>query len=869
MIILTGNYSEKWNELFGKNWGKISEICPEIGGFIIDHKNRKVIMDHNSLRLAETDKAPDYDEMIDLLNILESDSTTFSRLAPQIFCDDGNFTAGILRWHYAFLGAHAKSVVPICERRDIISKLRNCRPNSMLALVEFSMSDGSALEEYHVFGAMTAFISVFPKGTVLCANYKNCFWVFCPEYDGDSNDLLAAAQQAVKESGQGARLGEHEASRYICFTAGLGDGSPIPLQRMATAEFALYQANAAGPETILRYSSEQYEINKIEYEQMSKFLRLVTENLFIYYFQPIVSAKDGEVVAYEMLMRTDKAIGMNPLEILGCADKAKRLYDIEKATMFNALSIIEKNQDAFKKRKLFVNSITAHMLTDDDWNELTARYGELMEKMVVEFTEQSELSDKAVEGMRARFARANIKTAIDDFGTGYSNTFNLLRYGPDYVKIDRSLISGIEKKPSVRKLVSGFIEFIHENGYQALAEGVETYEELRTMIHLGSDLIQGYYVSKPKPIMLYEVADNVCRDITTINLISSGAIYRPYVPADGEVVDMYMVKSDGYNAIHVENPTVTLRGRKDLAFDMPISVQNGVNCEINLENLHIKTEKTPPVVDIGNDCEVSLQVIGNCELDGRGIHVPHSSSLKLWGAGNLNLISYNEDCFAIGTGSHDAHGNITIAMRGNISILANGDTVVGIGGGRNDYQKAVRIIDGHIHITLNGGSCLAIGSYEGSAIVDMENCELSITVSSPDIVGVGGFHGNVDIEAKNITLTENLSGINIAGIGTVEAGTGRIALASVIMHGTMKGRIVNCVGGRGGNISIRTRNSFITLYSESGSVSGIGDKFGSGEVILDRSHLDFEFRTGDGFAYGSRDSEAKLIDTKENIRINA
>ena len=164
---MAGFSTEKWTELFGTKWEAIAKICPEVGGFLIDHRFRKVYMDENSLKLAEKSAPPEYNEMIALLDILNADSTTFSRLAPQVFYEDEEYTAGILRWHYDFSGAQAKDVVPMCERRELVSRLKYCRPDSVLALVEFSMSDGSPLEEYHLFGAMSAFINVFPPFSLM------------------------------------------------------------------------------------------------------------------------------------------------------------------------------------------------------------------------------------------------------------------------------------------------------------------------------------------------------------------------------------------------------------------------------------------------------------------------------------------------------------------------------------------------------------------------------------------------------------------------------------------------------------------------------------------------------------------------------
>lgn len=94
-------------------------------------------------------------------------------------------------------------------------------------------------------------------------------------------------------------------------------------------------------------------------------------------------------------------------------------------------------------------------------------------------TEQTEISEDDLDRIRVRLEKNNMSLAIDDYGTGYSNTSNLLRYDPEVVKIDRSLISGIDQNPKAQKIVSKMVEYFHSSGYTALAEGVETSEELK------------------------------------------------------------------------------------------------------------------------------------------------------------------------------------------------------------------------------------------------------------------------------------------------------------------------------------------------------------------------------------------------------
>ena len=871
MMNVPDRMTQKWNEVFGKAWSEVARLSPEMGAYMLNHRERKVMLDHNAQLLLETDTLPDYDTMLGIMDKLAHQRETFAMLTMTDIHQDEETTAGILRWHYDFSGSQAKDVLPVYDKAQFSAIVSRCKTPSLLALLEFSISNAaSALNHGQLFGVLAAVINAVPERSILCADHKNSFWLFIPDFSGNAEELLSQAQSFVMGSGQATGITEETADRYITFTAGIGAEDGSTEQRMSTALFALYEANLNGVGSILHYSPEQYELNKVEYEKMSRFLRLVNENLFQYHFQPIVSAKNGELIAYELLMRTDPSIGMYPLEILDCADKAKRLYDIEKSTIENALSIIEKHQDVFQKRKLFVNSITAHMLTDEDWNALVGRYGELMEKMVIEFTEQSELDAERIDNVRNRLLSARTQIAIDDFGTGYSNTMNLLRYHPHCVKIDRSLISGIDTKPTLRKLVSGVIEFIHENGYLALAEGVETYEELQVMIQLGSDLIQGYYVSKPKPIMLYEVSDSVRHDIETINLTNSSDILRSYHPAEGETVDLCLIKSDRYNSVYIEEDNVTLKGRADIHLDTMIIVKDGLECTLTLDTVKVRSRKDSPFITLGDGSDVEIIVKGENELDGRGILVPQSAALLIISDddGVLNINTGREDCFAIGVGIKDSPGKITVDMKGKLNIKASGNYVTGIGGGKNACQSPIRLLGGEINVSMNGDSCLCIGTVEGGSMIDIENCAVNTEANAPDAVGIGSLRGHTDVSLKNCTLRQSLGGVDITGVGSLHNGTGKVELSDATVSGRFMGRTVSCIGTRDGHTDCRILQSNVTIYSEGSTVVAIGDATGAGDILMDQVRLDIEMKAGTPLVYGTQTGVATSRDVEEILKIN-
>ncbi len=253
-------------------------------------------------------------------------------------------------------------------------------------------------------------------------------------------------------------------------------------------------------------------------EHYKTFDLLIEKNLFAYHFQPIVSAKTGEVYAYEALMRTDSSIGMNPLQVLDAAKEYNRLYEIERATMFNIMERFAADSGSFGDAKVFINTIPGYFLKGEDIEELSDRYGAYMNRFVFELTEQNTVSDEELNTIRSLSGRADLnQIAIDDYGTGHSNIVNLMRYAPQIIKIDRFLITDIHRDQNKQMFVRSTVEFAKLNGIRVLAEGVETSNELRTVIDLGVDLIQGYYTGKPAPQPIPEIAADIKMEIIVAN----------------------------------------------------------------------------------------------------------------------------------------------------------------------------------------------------------------------------------------------------------------------------------------------------------------------------------------------------------------
>jgi EAL domain-containing protein (putative c-di-GMP-specific phosphodiesterase class I) len=92
-----------------------------------------------------------------------------------------------------------------------------------------------------------------------------------------------------------------------------------------------------------------------------------------------------------------------------------------------------------------------------------------------------------------------VDLSLDDFGTGYSSLIYLCKFPFDHLKIDRTFIRNIDLETSGKALLKGIIDISHTLNLTAVAEGVETQEQLETLIDYGCDILQGYLFSKPLP----------------------------------------------------------------------------------------------------------------------------------------------------------------------------------------------------------------------------------------------------------------------------------------------------------------------------------------------------------------------------------
>jgi EAL domain-containing protein (putative c-di-GMP-specific phosphodiesterase class I)/putative methionine-R-sulfoxide reductase with GAF domain len=202
-----------------------------------------------------------------------------------------------------------------------------------------------------------------------------------------------------------------------------------------------------------------------------------------------VRLADGQTVGYEVLARSRSFAYTSPDKWLQCAETAGRRTEVELVCMRAALALGIPPDGA----RLFLNA-SKGLLLDGRIDEVLIALPE----HVLEVTEHEQIDDytQLAERLRGLSSRGSL-LAVDDVGAGYANMAHVLRLSPHFIKIDRSIVSGLDRDRDRRALISALVAFAVACGAQTIAEGVEEVAELTTLAELGVDLVQGYLIARP------------------------------------------------------------------------------------------------------------------------------------------------------------------------------------------------------------------------------------------------------------------------------------------------------------------------------------------------------------------------------------
>lgn len=220
-------------------------------------------------------------------------------------------------------------------------------------------------------------------------------------------------------------------------------------------------------------------------------------------FQPIRRIADQSIFAFEALMRGPAG---TPLEAPGrvfhsnAIDRAL-LHEIDAACALSAVRLGRVLGDACV---LFVNIHGETLLRASDSGDNVLRMMALVEidptRLVLEISETTEVAHlEAVQRALAPLRALGVRIALDDVGSQGAWVGQMLALAPEFLKIDRELITGIDRTPQKALIVDGLVAFAAKTRTSLIVEGIEREEELEVVRAAGISLAQGFALGVPLP----------------------------------------------------------------------------------------------------------------------------------------------------------------------------------------------------------------------------------------------------------------------------------------------------------------------------------------------------------------------------------
>jgi len=246
-------------------------------------------------------------------------------------------------------------------------------------------------------------------------------------------------------------------------------------------------------------------IQNYEPSEMNKFMELkniLDQNKIRTVFQPIVSLSDADIIGYEALSRGPEGSILEwPNALFSTAAKFDLVWELEYLCRGAAL---ERAKNIIPNKMLFLNVdpniINDHRFQKGQTEDMLRKFQANAGNVIFEITEKTAIQDyKSFCRILDNYTSQGYKIAIDDTGSGYSGLRTLAETRPNFIKVDMELVHDIDKDNLKQAMMKALYDFSVSTNSKIIAEGIETQNELSTLIGIGVPYGQGFFLQKPQP----------------------------------------------------------------------------------------------------------------------------------------------------------------------------------------------------------------------------------------------------------------------------------------------------------------------------------------------------------------------------------
>ncbi len=323
--------------------------------------------------------------------------------------------------------------------------------------------------------------------------------------DADGASELAAVriQSAMRAP---FRVGGNDMPVHASY--GIAVGSPwthTADQLLRDADLAMSFAKRKGKDRVELFLPAMHEEASRRLEVAAELLGGIERNEFVVHYLPIVELHSGRITGVESLVRWQHPRRglLEPRDFLPMAEVTGLIGPLGLWVLKQAcLQTRAWNDEGITDDSFYVSvNLAAQHVQDPDLvrhvREALGAADLAPAALVLEIAETALIHDMEMTGASLTgFRELGVRVAIDDFGTGSASLAHLIRLPIDFIKLDRSLIDLVDRAEGER-MVRAILDFADTLGLEAVAEGIELGEQLRTLQDLGCRLGQGFFLSMP------------------------------------------------------------------------------------------------------------------------------------------------------------------------------------------------------------------------------------------------------------------------------------------------------------------------------------------------------------------------------------
>lgn len=258
-------------------------------------------------------------------------------------------------------------------------------------------------------------------------------------------------------------------------------------------------------ETVLIQSDDNMTNGFLYEQEIERFLNeAIEKDLFDVYYQPVYALKTNRCVTLEALSRLwHPTLGYVPPDVfITLAERTGHILKISLLQFRRICRFLKENPQIMRQiQNIKFNLSPAEILESGHIQALL----DIITEYELPFSFfQFEITETVATEYSARLYEVldflldkGISLCLDDFGSGYANLNTVLKLPFSCIKMDRSLLRGLNEDPQVAFLYRSLISVLHEMHYRIVSEGVETEAEIEKLRKWGVDMVQGYYFSRP------------------------------------------------------------------------------------------------------------------------------------------------------------------------------------------------------------------------------------------------------------------------------------------------------------------------------------------------------------------------------------